>query len=57
MKDFFELYDVLIEGIASDAPVTGTLMGQCWTAVETADRFGMAMTTPVDTATRMLDKD
>ena len=57
MKDFFELYDVLIEGIASDAPVTGTLMGQCWTAVETADHFGMAMTTPVDTAPRMLDRD
>jgi len=32
-------------------------MGDCWTAVETADRFGMAMTTPVDTAPRMLDRD
>ena len=54
MTDFFELYDTLIRGISSDAAVTGTLMGQCWTAVETADRFGMAMTTPVDTVPRML---
>lgn len=57
MTNFFELYDVLIDGIACDAPVTGTLSGQCWTAVETSDRFGMAMTTPVDTAPRMLGKD
>lgn len=55
MKDFFELYDVLIDGVDSDAVVTSTLMGQCWTAVETTDCFGMAMTTPVDTAPRMLE--
>lgn len=55
MKDFFELYDVLIDGVDSDTVVTSTLMGQCWTAVETADCFGMAMTTPVDTAPRMLE--
>ena len=54
MKDFFELYDTLISGISSGIPVTGTLAGQCWTAVETRDRFGMAMTTPADTAPRML---
>ena len=54
MGNFFELYDVLIQGISSDAPVTGTLMGQCWTAVETDHHFGMAMTTPVDTAPRMI---
>lgn len=57
MKDFFELYDILISGIASDATVTGTWMGQCWTAVETDGHFGMAMTTPVDTAPRMLSRD
>ena len=57
MTDFFELYDALIEGISSDAVVTDTLMGECWTAVETNRHFGMAMTTPVDTAPRMLDKD
>ena len=57
MGDFFELYDALIGGIASEAPVTGTLMGQCWTAVETAEHFGMAMTTPADTAPRMLSRD
>ena len=54
MHDFFELYELLIDGMDTDAVVTGTLMGQCWTAVETADAFGMAMTTPVDTAPRMM---
>lgn len=54
MGDFFKLYDVLIEAIRSDAPVTGALMGECWTAVETEGHFGMAMTTPVDTAPTML---
>ena len=57
MTDFFELYDVLIGGVTSDAVVTNTLCGECWTAVETADHFGMAMTTPVDTAPRMLSGD
>ena len=57
MKNFFELYDILIDGIASDAPVTGALMGQCWTAVETDAHFGMAMTTPADTAPRLLNRD
>ena len=54
MRDFFELYDALIDGISSDAVVADTLMGQCWTAVEAGAHFGMAMTTPVDTAPRML---
>lgn len=54
MGDFFKLYDVLIEAIRSDAPVTCALMGQCWTAVETEGYFGMAMTTPVDTAPTIL---
>lgn len=53
MTDFFELYDRLIQGIDSDAPVTGALSGRCWTAVEAGPAFGMAMTTPVDTAPRM----
>ncbi len=55
MKDFFALYDVLISGIDPTAVVTDTLAGQCWTAVETEYAFGMAMTTPVDTAPRMLE--
>ena len=54
MTDFFELYDALLAGISSDAVVTDTLAGECWTAVETGSHFGMAMTTPVDTAPRML---
>ncbi len=54
MTDFFKLYDMLLAGMDTDAPVTGVLAGQCWTAVETAEHFGMAMTTPVDTAPTML---
>ena len=57
MNDFFALYDILIAPIDTDAVVTGALMGDCWTAVETENHFGMAMTTPVDTAPRMLSRD
>lgn len=57
MDDFFALYDALIRGITSHAPVTDTLMGQCWTAVETGEHFGMAMTTPIDSAPRMLPEN
>lgn len=57
MDDFFELYRILTDGIREDAPVINTLMGECWTAVETGNRFGIAMTTPVDTAPRMLPED
>ena len=57
MKDFFEVYDLLIGEVESDAAVTGTWMGQFWTAVETEQHFGMAMTTPGDTAPRMLGTD
>ena len=57
MTDFFALYDLLINGIDTDAVVTNTLMGECWTAIETEKDFGMAMTTPVDTAPRMLNRD
>ncbi len=53
MNNFFELYDTLIAGISSEESVIHTLSGECWTAVETASVFGMAMTTPVDTAPRM----
>ena len=57
MDDFFDLYDLLIDGIDTAETVTRTFMGQCWTAVETEKSFGMAMTTPVDTAPRMYEKD
>ncbi len=57
MTNFFELYDVLVDGVTSDAVVTDTCKGQCWTAVETTGHFGMAMTTPVDTVLRMLERD
>ena len=57
MRDFFALYDALTDGIFYDAVVSDTLMGQCWTAMEAGAHFGMAMTTPVDTAPRMLSGD
>ena len=57
MDNFFDLYDLLIDGIDTAETVTRTFMGQCWTAVETEKSFGMAMTTPVDTAPRMYGKD
>ena len=57
MTNFFELYDGLISGISAYSTITGTLMGQCWTSVETEDHFGMAMTTPVDTAPRLFSDD
>ena len=56
MNNFFLLYDALTDGISSDAVVTQALMGECWTAVETTEHFGMAMTTPVDTAPRMVTR-
>ena len=56
MSDFFALYDALIEGVPSDESVSATHRGRSWTAVETASRFGMAMTTPGDTAPRMLQE-
>lgn len=54
MNDFFALYDALIAGIGTDARVTGTLAGKHWTAVETANALGMAMTTPVDTVPKTI---
>ena len=54
MNDFFELYELLIRGVDSRDRVRNTLTGECWTAVETETRFGMAMTTPCDTAPRLL---
>lgn len=54
MADFFELYDALLEGIEAEDKISDVMMGQCWTAVETENHFGMAMTTPVDTVPRML---
>ena len=57
MKDFFELYDALIDGAASEEPVTAAFRGQCWTAVETDATFGMAMTNPVDTVPRLLTEE
>ncbi len=54
MRDFFEIYDVLLRGISSGEKVVNTLKGQCWTAVETASAFGMAMTTPMDSVPPMI---
>ena len=54
MTNFFDLYDALIAGVGNDI-VTEALSSPCWTAVQTQSAFGMAMTTPGDTAPRLLD--
>lgn len=53
MTDFYQIYNTLVAGIEPGITITGTLCGSCWTAVETDDRFGMAMTTPGDTIVPM----
>ena len=45
----FAIYNKLIEGITPGHSITGTLQDSCWTAVETGDNLGIAMTTPGDT--------
>ena len=59
MDNFFDLYDLLIDGIDTAEPVTRTFMGQSWTALETEKSYAQskAMTTPVDTAPRKYEKD
>lgn len=57
MEDFFELYDCLIRGVQSDAAVRDTQSDRFWTAVDTGTSLGIAMTTPSDTAPRMLPGD
>ena len=55
MNDFFALYDVLLEGVPA-LPVLNTLSGDFWTGVETREGLGLAMTTPGDTAPRLLSQ-
>lgn len=50
MTDFFELYDILLSGIHSHATVREACSNDIWTAVEAPGHFGIAMTTPCDTA-------
>ena len=57
MTEFFQLYDTLISGIRSDAIVRDTFSSDVWTAVETSDHFGIAMTTPCGTVPAMLDRN
>ena len=46
MDNFFDLYDLLIDGIDTAETVTRTFMGQCWTAVETEKSFSMLLWIP-----------
>lgn len=52
---FFELYDVLLNGISENAPIQDTRCGQWWTMVRTDNRFGIAMTTHMDQRPPMLE--
>ena len=49
MGDLFPIYDALIGDISAELPVTNAFAGDSWTVVETAEHYGMAMTTPGDT--------
>lgn len=45
----WELYDTLIDGITSDEVIEEVTVGRIWTSVQTAERFGIAMTTHAET--------
>ena len=42
---YLALYDALIGGVTSDAPVTGTVGGDCWAMVSAAEGAGLGMMT------------
>lgn len=44
-KNYLALYDALIGGVTSSAPVTAAVGGDCWAMVETADSAGLGMMT------------
>lgn len=48
----WEIYDALIDGITSDEVIEEAGVGQVWTYVQTASRFGIAMTTHAETRPR-----
>ena len=56
MHEFFRIYDALAEGIPTGHRITDTLVDDCWTAVETADHIGIAMTTPGDTVSPQITR-
>lgn len=45
-NDFFALYNALLAGIDSDAPVLSTAMGEQWCLADTEAGLGLAMHTP-----------
>ena len=45
-KDFFALYDALLAGVDSPAPVLSTAMGEQWCLAGTESGLGIAMHTP-----------
>jgi len=48
-KNPFTLYELLLGGIDSSMPLTGTLAGEQWCMAETDAGLGLAMNTPGDT--------
>ena len=56
MKDFFGIYDALIDGIDSDARVDSAVVGTRWTAVTAGGHTGIAMTVGVESCPRMFPK-
>ena len=45
-KNYLALYDALIDGVKSDAPVLETAEGECWAMAASAEGMGLGMMTP-----------
>ena len=52
---FYEIYDAVLEGIPDGIRVLNRCCGEWWTAVETEQSLGIAMTTPGNTRPPLLD--
>ena len=48
LKNTLALYDALLDGVKSDAPVLETAGGDCWAMAASAEGMGLGMMTPVE---------
>lgn len=58
MRNFFSLYDKLIDGMGEDAAeitVSKAFSGECWAMIEAGGRMGIAMEGTMDTAPLMYE--
>ena len=45
-KNYLALYDALIDGVKSEAPVRETAEGDCWAMAAWSEGMGLGMMTP-----------